>query len=75
MTIKVKKKRKDIMKKQITKCNVSGSSNTHMANKKELTEKEQIKYLIEVAEASKKAGSKAVKGERAKLKALGILED
>lgn len=44
-------------------------------NKKELTEKEQIKYLIEVAEASKRAGRTAVKGERAKLKALGILED
>jgi hypothetical protein len=44
-------------------------------NKKELTEKEQIKYLMEVAEAGRKAGMHAVKGERAKLKALGILED
>ncbi len=48
---------------------------TSSINKKKLTEKEQIKYLMEVAEASKKAGRKAVKGERAKLKALGILED
>ncbi|MCL4546226.1 MAG: hypothetical protein M1576_00590 [Deltaproteobacteria bacterium] len=61
------------MKKQTVKCN---ASNNHVAgNKKELTEKEQIKYLLEVAEANKKAGRTAVKGERAKLKALGILED
>ena len=68
------------MKKQTVKCNKPAKTSvinidTDSINKKKLNEKEQIKYLMEVAEASKKAGRKAVKGERAKLKALGILED
>ncbi len=68
------------MKKQAVKCSKPAKTpviniTTGNINKKKLTEKEQIKYLMEVAEASKKAGRKAVKGERAKLKALGILED
>ncbi len=69
------------MKKQIMKCNgkvcvtIANAASDNIINKKELTEKEQIKYLLEVAEAGKKVGRTVVKGERAKLKALGILED
>ncbi|MCL4322677.1 MAG: hypothetical protein M1273_08740 [Deltaproteobacteria bacterium] len=68
------------MKKQAAKCgkltkapviNIASGN----INKKELSEEEAIKYLMEVAEVSRKAGRTAVKGERAKLKALGILED
>ncbi len=69
------KKGEIIMKKQTAKCNASDDHVVNKTSKKELTENEAIKYLMEVAEASKKAGRKAVKGERAKLKALGILED
>lgn len=68
------------MKKQAAKCSkLTKAPVIKIAsggiNKKELTEDEQIKYLMEVAEAGRKAGRTAVKGERAKLKALDILED
>jgi hypothetical protein len=67
------------VKKQAAKCSKPAKApviNIASGNiKKELSEEEAIKYLMEVAEAGRKAGRTAVKGERAKLKALGILED
>ncbi|MHB1662120.1 MAG: hypothetical protein ACYCTD_08530 [bacterium] len=68
------------MKKQAAKCSKSAKAPviniaSGNINKKELSEEKAIKYLMEVARVSRKAGRTAVKGERAKLKALGILED
>ena len=63
------------MKKQTVKLSASNNSNAGSANKKEIDEEKAIKYLMEVAVVGEKAGRHAIKGERAKLKALGILKD